>query len=203
MKYVSRTELAEQIKTITGATFVKFIAETEVRMNKTGNPYLGATKIAHVSGNLGCDYESVVNGELGREGKAIDFVSQPPKGKVHTDNKHFLTDQKTGTKTYLIVYPLKKSQERAEAEPTKYYLNGQEIDGGLLVPFMVKTSVPKSQGTDKPIIYRTYGFDSIHSLTLLKEEYRVTECLTEQEKTAVEQEHEAAWRTHELHELLT
>jgi hypothetical protein len=189
MKVTSK-ELMERIKTIKGATFVKFVAETEVRMNKTGNPYYGSTKIAVVAGNLGANYETVVNNQLSREDKEINFVAQPPKGKVHTDSKHFLTDEKTGTKTYLVVYPLYKSQERQEQEPTKYYFEGKEIDGELLKPFMVKSYASKSQGTEKPIIYRTYGFEAILSMTLLGEEYAIVNDAVEQVAVNVEQEKE-------------
>ena len=73
MKIVSREKLAETIKTVTGSTIVKFIAETEVRMNKTGNPYLGATKVATVHGSLGWNYENVVNNQKGREDKVLDL----------------------------------------------------------------------------------------------------------------------------------
>lgn len=187
MKIVSRNELAEQIKTVTGSTIVKFVAETEVRMNKTGNPYLGATKVATVNGSLGWNYENVVNNQKGREDKALDFVAQPPKGKVHTDNKHFLTDEKTGTKTYLVVFPLPKSEERKEEEPTMYHFNGQVIDVELLKPFMVKSYKPVSQGTDKPIIYRTYGFENIREMRLLGVDY-VVGISQEQAKVAVEAE---------------
>ena len=173
MKIVSRNELKNQIETIKGATFVNFVAETEVRMNKTGNPYLGATKVSHVTGNLGCNYETVVNNQLNREGKETDFVAQPPKGKVHTSNKHFLTDEKTGEKLYLVVYPVAKSEERKEEQPTMYYFNGEVIDVELLKPFMVKSSKPQSQGTEKPIIYRTYGFNNIRSMRILGEDYVV------------------------------
>lgn len=185
MRYVTKQELRAEIQKIIGARFTNFMAETEVRMNKTGNPYIGATKIAHVLGNLGCNYENVVNNKQERNGQERDFIAQPPKGKVHTDNKHFLTDTKTGTKTYLVVYPVTKSQERQESQPTKYYFNGQEIEKSLLEPFFVKQSESKTG-----IIYRTYNFDNILSMTLgekdNKEEYRVVEHLTTQEREVVE-----------------
>ena len=106
MRYISREELKEEIKKITGARYTNFMAETEVRMNKTGNPYLGATKVSHVLGNLGCNYENVVNNKQERHGQERDFIAQAPKGKVHTDNKHFLIDIKTGIKTQLSLYAI-------------------------------------------------------------------------------------------------
>ena len=189
MKVVSRNELAETIKKITGSTIVNFVAETEVRMNKTGNPYLGATKVAHVQGSLGWNYENVVNNQLGREDKELDFVAQPQKGKLHTDNKHFLTDEKTRTKTYLVVFPLPKSEVKREEKPTMYYFNGQVIDVELLKPFMVKSYTPQSQGTDKAIIYRTYEFKNIRSMKIkvLDADY-VVGITQAQEKVAVESE---------------
>ena len=189
MKIVTRNELAETIKTVKGSTIVKFVAETEVRMNKKNNPYLGATKIATVQGSLGWNYENVVNNQLGREEKELDFVAQPPKGKLHTDNKHFLTDEKTGTKSYLVVFPLPKSEERKAEEPTVYHYKGQVIDVELLKPFMVKSYKPQSQGTDTAIIYRTYGFENIQSMRLLGEDYVIgIGKPQEQEKVAVEAE---------------
>lgn len=173
MKYVTRNELAEKIKTVTGSTIVKMVSHTEVRMNKTANPYLGATKVSTINGSLGWNYENVVNNQLERENKEREFSAQPPKGKLHTDCKHFLIDEKTGTKTYLVIFPLPKSEERKLEEPTRYFFKGKEIDKEVLTPFLVKSYKPQSQGTDKAIIYRTYNFDNIVSMRLLSEDYIV------------------------------
>ena len=182
---VTRDELKEKIKRITGSTFIKFVAETEVRMNKTGNPYIGATKIAHVSGQLGKDYSIAVNNQLAREDKEMNFIAQAPKGKLHTDNKHFLTDEKTREKTYLVVYPSKKSDETKAEYPNKFCFEGNEIAEDLLKPFIIKTSAPKSQGIEKPIVYRTYGFENILSMYIkaLDVTFDVTEVIVTQEYT--------------------
>lgn len=179
-------ELKEQIKKVVTSTFISFVADTEVKMNKTGNPYLGARKVSHVSGQLGKDYEVAVNNQLAREDKDMDFVAQPPKGKLHTDNRHFLTDEKTRTKTYLVIYPSKKSEETKAKLPNRFYFRGVEISEELLKPFYGAISTPKSQGTDKPIIYRTYELKNIKQMRLLGEDYEV-ENMPEAKKDAVEE----------------
>jgi len=170
---VTRKEMIEIIKTVRGSTFFKFVAETVVDMRKTGNPFVGATKVSTVAAQLGCDYETKVNNQLGREDKAMEFVVSPSPWQLHTDNKHFLTDKKTQSKLYLVVFPLKKSDERIAAEPTKYFFNGKEIERALLEEFFPKPSVPKNQGVENPVIYRSYGFDSFKSMTLMGTEYEI------------------------------
>jgi hypothetical protein len=181
----SREELKAQIKRITGSTFIQFVAETPVKMNKTGNPYIGATKVANISGQLGKDYSIAVNNQRAREDKEMDFIAQAPKGKLHTDCKHFLIDEKTGEKTYLVVYPSKKSDETKAEYPDKFYFEGKEISEELLKPFYPPFSANKSQGVAKVIDYKTYGFHNVLSMYIkaLDVTFDVTETLVEQERT--------------------
>lgn len=186
--YVTRDEMIEAVKSIKGSTFITFVAETEVGLTGgKGNPYQGATKVSHISGQLGKNYTIAVNNQLGREDKEMDFEAQAPKGKIHTDCKHLLKDEKTGTKTYLVIYPQKQSEETRAEHPTKYYFNNQEIDVELLRPTFKPSYSPKSQGTDTAVIYRTYNIDNILSMHIkaLDIDMIVIERMTEQEKELV------------------
>jgi aryl carrier-like protein len=188
---IGKIELIEKFSNITGCIDCNLVTVTEVKMNKTGNPYLGAVKVSKVWGKIGSDYSNGVNNQLGRQGENLDFVAMAHKwARVSDFSKNWYVDCKTGSKIYLKVIIGHKSAEKAEAEKPSYFFNGKEIDVELLKPFMVAKSKPKTQDKideGKEIIFRLYGIDSIKAINLLSERYEVseTETLADAIKTEV------------------
>lgn len=173
MQYVSRQELVETIKTVKTSSAVSILAETEVDANKTGNPFHGATKVNTMAGLIGFDYSNSVNNELGREDKPMDFRAQSHKWAVPTDSRNLVTN-KDATKLYL------RMKVQSSGTP-RYFLDGEEISQEAIAPFLKEHKTPHTQDNlDKEIVVRMIKVENILSMKILKEEYRVSESLTEQ-----------------------
>ena len=171
---VTRQELVEEIKKVITCSAVSIDVETEVKMNKTGNPYFGATKRNTVAGLIGFDYENSVNNQLGREEKALDFIQQQHKWARPTDSRNLLTNQDE-TKLYL------RLKVQSAGEPT-FYFKGDIINKALLTPFMPEHRKPHTQDNlDKEVVVRTYGITNIISMKLLGDELIVAEHIIDAE----------------------
>jgi hypothetical protein len=194
-RYVSKEEMVEVIKLVKTSTMLTLEAETEIKVPKS-NPYHGATKRNTINGQIGFYYGNAVNNELGREDKAMDFRPQMAKWQKPTDSRNLVTNAE-GTKLYVYIRVLSSGTPQ-------YFMQGDEVSRDTIAPYLPEHKVAHTQeNLDKEVVVRTFSLENILSIKMLKDEYRLVEHLTEQEKTAVEQEQEAAWQAHELHELLT
>ena len=59
MPTLSKSELVDHLMGLRGAKFTTIVAETDPRMRKTGNPYVGATKISRVNGVVNWIYRTL------------------------------------------------------------------------------------------------------------------------------------------------
>ena len=50
MPTITKNQLVDRLMNLRGAKFTTIVAETDPRMLKTGNPFVGATKISRVNG---------------------------------------------------------------------------------------------------------------------------------------------------------
>lgn len=169
-KYVTRQELVEVIKSVKGSTFVSYVAETEVDMNKTGNPFYGATKVNTVAAQIGFDYEVAVNNQLGREDKPLDFVQQAHKWAVATDSRNLVMNEAL-TKLYL------RAKVMSAATPM-YFFDGQPVSKETIAPWLKPHRKPNTQSNlVKEVPVRNVTMSNIYSMKLLGDEYIVTETL--------------------------
>ena len=68
---ITEQKLVEHFNYLKGATIIGFDLESEPKMRKNGNPFLGdCVKCVSLSGFLGFDYEISVMNQLEREGKS-------------------------------------------------------------------------------------------------------------------------------------
>lgn len=104
---VNYNELVGVLMNIESGTFVNIEMFTDVRMNKTGNPFFGKVK-KYSSCNylVGNSYQDRVNSNIKKEnetdGTGQSFKSEKPKGQTHV-SKCVLVDDKTGQTHYLMV----------------------------------------------------------------------------------------------------
>lgn len=146
------------------ATFAGITAKTEVKMRKTGNPLAGAkvTKIMDYSVTLNANYQNAVNNELTREGKEATFESAENwhEKKNDTFNGSVVINSAEPEKSYLSCIV-------NNSDMKGYYVNGvpaTDAEIAIIKEFRNKSSVPTNQGTDKPIIFRTFKLSSILEL---------------------------------------
>ena len=135
---------------------------TEVRMNKTNNPFFGQVrKISNCNYLIGNDYESRVNSNEEKEGLEGDFVSLKPSGKSHV-SKCVLVDDKTGLTHYLMV------ERFDEIQPKVTYI--QDGIGEILKEqfenFLVKTSDTSRQDQERKVMVITPKIENIREMSL-------------------------------------
>lgn len=158
---VSVPELVEVLKQVEKSTFVSLTTETEVRMNKTGNPFYGQVKkLSTCNYLMGNDYETRVNSNEQKEGLEGNFESLKPSGKHHV-SKCVLIDDKTESVHYLMVERFDEIQPKVE-----YKFNGNPIDKMLFQDFLVKTSTSSRQEQERKVMVITPKVESIKEMSL-------------------------------------
>lgn len=149
---------------------INLITETNVKTNKTGNPYYGQiVKKSKCNFLLCTDYSKRVNNNRDKEEKEMDFVPQSPKGKKHI-SPCVLTDEKTETKLYLMVERFEEIKPKVQ-----YFFNEDSIEFDMFKQFLPPISDNKSQDLDREVKPLTYLFDSIVGFTFRKKRYVVVE----------------------------
>lgn len=185
-RYVSKEEIVEVIKSVKTSTMITLEAETEIKVPKS-NPYNGATKRNTINGQIGFYYGNAVNNELGREDKAMDFRPQMAKWQKPTDSRNLVTNAE-GTKLYVYIRVLSSGTPQ-------YFMQGDEVSRETIAPYLPEHKTPHTQeNLDKEVVVRCFSLENILSIKMLKDEYRLVEHLTEQEKEAVEQEQERSFQ---------
>ena len=164
MKKITKAELITLVDSATGASFVSVDMESEAKMRKTGNPYVGAIKEVTLSGQINFDYANAVNNQLTRENNvtAGTFTAQERawgsrEGNWITHNgNHYLTIKVQTT-----------------SEPT-FIFEGKPVDKAALAPFLTESKKPHTQAElDKEVIVRDVKLDSIKVIRAFGEEYKV------------------------------
>lgn len=161
---VTVPELVEVLKQVEKSTFVSLTTETEVRMNKTGNPLYGQVKkLSTCNYLMGNDYEDRVNNNEKKEGLDGDFQSMKPSGKHHV-SKCVLIDDKTESVHYLMVERFDEIKPQVE-----YRKNGEpmnETDLMIMNDFLVKSSGSSRQEQERKVMVITPKVESIKEMSL-------------------------------------
>jgi hypothetical protein len=168
---ISRAELVALLMDCKGATPVTFIAETEPKMRKTGNPFLGVTKIAKVNGMVNFSYDLGVMRRLEKEGKSADDFKQGTSWHVPVMKDGRLTplcEHKDRVGQFYVRFMF-----IATVEDPQYFLNGKPIDAKDVEPFLPPKRGYANQGLDKPLIFLTYSLDDIRQITFNKQTYQI------------------------------
>ena len=181
MKQVTAEQIQNEFAKVITNTFVGLKTRTIPKMRKTDNPYFDQiTKESEINGQIGFDYETNVNNQLGRENKEMDFKAQAHKWAIPTDSKNILSN-KAGTKFYLRV------KVQTTKSPT-YLHNGEVIDKELLKDFLVKSSKPHTQeNLEKEVIVRTYAMESITEVRMMGETYEIVHDTTHEAEQVARQ----------------
>lgn len=170
---ISRQELETKLFSMVGSVPVTIVAETEPKMNKTGNPYLGnVVKVARVNGMAGFDYEAGVDRRRDKQ-DGPDAEKFVPGESWHTliqnngRNTPLCAHKTTGVKYLRIMHGKTLSEEYRNVA------TGEAIDKTALEPFLPKTKNYARQGLDAPLKILVYKIDGIRSITMDKTDFVV------------------------------
>lgn len=178
MKTISLSELRTKLLAYNHAQPLSFTARTVPDYYKTGCPHPEIYKVSKVWPMVGTSYGSAVNNQLTREGQEATFEPLPARYEriggilvryVGTGNECIAcqfrtvsapTDPKQyGKPTYLV------------RDTTAKYL--RIVSKDTLAKWLKVKAEGTRQGTERPVIWRTYGLANIVSIKLNGEHYRV------------------------------
>lgn len=162
MPSITKEQLINHLKNIKSSTFIGFVAKTIPKMKKTGNPFADKIiKLAHVSANVGFDYEAGVNRRREKEGKEANFVAQSNwhKPVLNGDSITPLAEHNKTGELYLRCNVLKSDSVYVNME------TGEIVEKESLEPFLQKTDYKATQGLDESqVAIACYKLDGIQSI---------------------------------------
>jgi hypothetical protein len=107
-----------------GVNFGNLTYMVDEAKSKTVNGKKLIQKLVNLTATIGSDYQAKVGRILDKEGKEIDFVSQPMRGKEYVESgKPVATDTKTKAKFYLVFIAENHSKPQVQ-----YYKNGVAVE---------------------------------------------------------------------------
>lgn len=171
VKEVTTSQLIEEMLKFDGSQFVNIVTETEPRMRKTNNPYLGRVKKqTRQNYLLGSKYEQRVQNNEKKEGLDVQFKTESSRVGRHL-SKVVLYNDKTNTH-YLQLEPF---TEIVPSEVT-FFLDGNEvneIDMILLQDFIQNSTESQKQVQDKKVFVKCPKFENILEMTMSDTIYKV------------------------------
>ena len=171
---MSSVELVKFLETIKGCEFVVADTTTDVKMNKTNNPYYNrVTKKVVAEYMFNAEYESSVNRRLNKEGLDNKFKSEGLKYGEWVHYKKVLTHK---GELYLRLYPLKDKVFEKEYYIDNRLATPEEI--AIIKEFLPNKSESKKQkdyGLDekKQLVVTQFKFKSINRLRIHKKEIEI------------------------------
>lgn len=157
--------LAAILSNLTGAKILSFVAETDARLKKKGNPFGPVMKRARVNALVNFWYDAAVVRRLEKEGKDESVFRRgeswhepvlTPEGKLTPFCRH-----KTSGDLYLRVVRLATC-----GEPEYRTATGEVVDVGLLEAFLDQRPGYMNQGTDDPVVFQTFKLTGIKEITV-------------------------------------
>ena len=155
-------EMVGFIRTIgTECRFVSMRTETEVKMRKTGNPYVGAVKVSRRNGLVNVNFVESVKRKLEKmAGEKIDYTPGATwyRHETTTDGKPLplCVHSKDSSRYYLQYFPHRTLGKN------RYFLNGRELTAEEVKT--MKTFITEDKRAEyKPAVI-TLAIDSIREL---------------------------------------
>lgn len=162
---ITLEQAAEILKSLTGAKILSFVAETDARLRKKGNPFGKVVKRARVNALVNFWYDDAVIRRLEKEGKdesAFRKGESWHEPVFTADGKltPFARHKDTGD-LYLRVVRLGTC-----GSPEYRTEDGSEVDVKDLGPWLDQKPGYTNQGTDNPVVFQTFKLDGIKELTV-------------------------------------
>jgi hypothetical protein len=166
---ITRNQMIGLFMGVKNPEMINLSTETIPKMKKGGNPYFEQIVKKSKCNYLLCtNYSKRVNVNRGKEGKETDFKSQSSwYQNLLEDNNYLICNKKDETKTYIKGIVNK-------TENLFYSVDGVEATKEQLVDielYKPKTSAPTNQGTETPILIRTFSIDGLNSIIVDEVEY--------------------------------
>ncbi len=161
---ITRANLISGLMEQKGSKFITIVTETEPRMRKTGNPFVGATKVSRVNGRINANYDNNVLARLAKEGKdASEFTRGESWHEAITradgSMTPFCAHKKTGA--IYLRFVLENAIDSHYFDAT-----GVEIDKAAINPFLYESNYSNQGLGDNPVMFLVYSMESVKALTI-------------------------------------
>lgn len=169
---ITRSELKNLLSTVNSPMFISMVSDTEVKMRKTHNPYVGVRKVSEKYKIVtGFDYDRSVDERQKREG--VDQIDTNPTERPQwfsLISKGLVVDNKTGEKFYLRYQYLPDSTLSSE-----YIFNGDPIEKQLFEDFVIQSSNYENQGLENPLRFQVCDLRNILEISIMGNHYVLTD----------------------------
>ena len=166
MQKITSIELLNLLTVRKGAYPVAFIAHTEPKMRKTGNPYVGnVVKVSRINATINHNYENSVNRQQLREGSDGDFQAEKRTWGVRIagtpivehKGEHYLSCKINGV-----------------IDRSFQTLDGTPVAESELAPFLVERADNAArQGVEREVIVADYKIGGIKQISMNGEQYSI------------------------------
>ena len=157
---ITLNELVTILTGVNSPMFISIVSDTEVKMRKTGNDFLGVRKLSEKYRIItGFDYEQSVNNRLIKEGKEGDFEGSSNWFEVIS--KGLVTDKKTHSKHYL-----RYQYHTTSTLSSTYTVNGEEVQKEDFQQFIIGSSDYSNQGLDNPLRFQVCDLRNIREISI-------------------------------------
>jgi hypothetical protein len=161
---ITKEELIKLLVSVEKASFTQLVTETEVRMNKTGNPYNKIIKKSVGKFLIGGDYMLRVINEGKKEGIETSFETEESKLGKHI-SKCVLYNEKLD-KHYL------QCEYFTEVPPkVEYFYEGNPIEKVLFESWLTKKTESTKQPQERKVKIVSYNINNIKEISLNGNKY--------------------------------
>lgn len=172
MNKITKAEFVDLLSTLKGSTFVSFMAKTDSRAKKRGNPHGTIWKVYNTTGLVNFHYDSAVLNRLKKEGKdESEFHRGSSWHELVTTDEGFLTPfarHKDTKELYLRVWLMDRSTETVYMKSDNTVLTYDEVK-----EWLPKPSSYDNQGLDNPVHINVYKLESILEFTVNGKTYSI------------------------------
>lgn len=172
---ITRSQLAQILSGISHAQPFSFSAFVPALARKTGCPFVEVRKLSVVNPFVGTSYQGAVNRQLSREGCVADFVAQSPRYRYVGG----ALVEYVSTRNLCVAVQFNASTIASQARKPVYFAKVLPASPWLMVShdsvrqWTDKAESANRQGTESPVLWRTYGLANILSATIEGKRYSV------------------------------
>lgn len=170
---ITREELKNILSNVNTPMWVSIRSNTELPMNKKGNPWYGTRKISEKYRiQTGFNYKNSVKKRQKKEGvQEVDTNPNDREQWFEVISKGLVTDRKTGEKFYLRYQYMKSSTLSSKLVPEPVFNN--DYDRQLFESFKKKSSSYDNQGLTNPLRFQVCDLRNIEEISIMGNHYKL------------------------------
>lgn len=172
-KLITLAALTELLAATNGSQFVSFVAKTDAKAKKTGNPFGKVWKRAKIVGIVNFNYTNSVNNQRAREGTDADFTAKARQWGTKLVGVPFVVHTPKGMTEQCVYLEVKVESATIVGYEDD---NGNPLTAEQVKPFLPadkSEAIAEAQGVEKAIHYTNYNVVGMEQFAIGGERYDV------------------------------